>query len=89
MQTLTGDREGKSFKRERDGARLSLQMSDVFSFMQHGDWHTLPELAARSGHPEASISARLRDLRKQQNGGHFIEREYAGDGLWRYRMVRT
>ena len=36
---------------------------------------------------EASISARLRDLRKEKFGGHVVERERLSGGLWAYRLL--
>ena len=54
--------------------------------MADGQWRTLKEIAAATGAPEASVSARLRDLRNERFGGYAVEREYIGDGLWRYRV---
>jgi uncharacterized membrane protein len=53
-----------------------------------GDWWTLAELARATGYPEASISARLRDLRKPKFGGYTVERQYVERGLFRYRVTR-
>ena len=39
----------------------------------------------KTGDPEASVSARLRDLRKKRFGSHIITRRYVSDGLWQYR----
>jgi len=33
-----------------------------------------------------SISARVRDLRKDQFGGHDVQRRYAGNGVWEYKL---
>jgi hypothetical protein len=49
---------------ELDGARLGDQAQRVFGAMSDGMWHTLAELSQRTGDPEASISARLRDFRR-------------------------
>jgi hypothetical protein len=49
-------------------------------------WHTLADLAT-TGDPEASVSARLRDLRKPKFGGFHIERRYVSAGLWAYRLL--
>ena len=55
--------------------------------MSCGHWYKLHEIATQTNDPEASVSARLRDLRKAKFGGHEIERRYVGDGLWEYRMI--
>jgi len=84
---IYGDRSGETFDRARDGKRLNAQAADVFSYMQHGQWRTLADIAAATGHPEASVSARLRDLRKPSLGGYTVERRYIASGLWQYRLV--
>jgi hypothetical protein len=80
-------RDGVTFSLPRDGARLAAQHHRVLARLRDGEWWTLGRLAAATGDPEASISARLRDLRKAKFGSHVIEREYVERGLWRYRLV--
>lgn len=75
------------FDRQRDGKRLFAQLADVAAVMRDGNWRTLAEISAATGHPHASVSARLRDLRKPNRGGHAVERKYIRDGLWAYRVV--
>jgi len=77
---------GSTFVYERDADRLKSQMKVIRAAMSDGAWHTLAELAERSGYPEASISARIRDLRKPRWGGFEVQREFVRRGLWRYRM---
>lgn len=79
--------DGATYDEARDGERLARQMGRVRAVMGDGAWHTLPEIASLTGYPEASISARLRDLRKAKFGGHVVERRFAGHGLWQYRVV--
>ena len=79
-------RDGKTFDHARDARRLAGQHARVLSFMRSGSWHTLAEIASHTGDPEASVSARLRDLRKDRFGAHNIVREYVERGLWRYRL---
>jgi len=55
--------------------------------MSDGLWHTLAEMSSRLGFPEASVSARLRDLRKDKFGGRVVERRYVLNGLWEYRLL--
>lgn len=79
--------DGATFDAERDGARLNAQCQRVYNAMKSGSWKTLEELNRETGDPEASCSARLRDLRKPRFGSHVIEREFVRRGLWRYRMT--
>jgi len=79
---------GATFDAERDGLRLNAQCKRVYDVMKDGAWHTLKQISAATGDPEASISARIRDLRKSAFGGFRIDREYIERGLWKYRMVR-
>lgn len=83
---ILGDRDGQTFDRKRDGARLNKQVQDVFNFMSDGRWHTLHDISNKTGHPEASVSARLRDLRKPKFGSFTVERRALSKGLWQYRM---
>lgn len=79
--------DGETFDEERDGARLSRQLRLVRDAMASGGWFTLAQLARRVEASETSVSARLRDLRKPRYGAHTIELQYAGQGVWLYRMV--
>lgn len=83
---ILGDRDGQTFDRARDGVRLNAQAQAVFSYMSHGQWRTLADIAAATGHPEASVSARLRDFRKPSMGGYTVERRYIANGLYQYRL---
>ena len=78
---------GQTYSEELDGPRLNSQLGRVFSLMVDGKWRTLGEILAATGDPEASISARLRDFRKPQFGGHTMESERIDGGLWRYRLL--
>lgn len=79
--------DGRTFDPARDGPRLTRQHNRVFALMKDGAWRTLAVIAAACGDPEASISARLRDLRKERFGGHGVDRRRAGPGLFEYRLV--
>lgn len=58
----------------------------VRDFMSDGSWRTLYVIAHFTGAPEASASARLRDLRRA--GYTVVRRRTAGmRGLWEYRVV--
>jgi len=78
--------DGKTIVPERDNARLSGQCMDVFNLMRDGEWRTLEDIASATNHPQASVSARLRDFRKERFGGHVVERRYLSNGLFQYRL---
>lgn len=79
--------DGETIVPERDNPRLSDQMEDILKVVLDGNWYTLSELHTITGHPEASISARLRDLRKKKWGNWTVERRYIQNGLHAYRLV--
>jgi hypothetical protein len=79
--------DGSTFEPERDEERLSSMLLRVQAIMSDGHWHTLAELAARTGGSEAAVSARLRDLRKPRFGGHKIIRRHVRRGLWEYLYI--
>jgi hypothetical protein len=78
--------DGKTYDEDRDRARLSRQINRVFEVMLDRKWHTLAELEETTGAPQASISARLRDLRKRKFGSWRVRRRYVAHGLWEYRL---
>lgn len=66
-------------------SRLGAQREDIWRVIQNGVWYTLRELEELTGHPQASISARLRDFRKEEFGGRTIERKHLVNGIYQYR----
>lgn len=81
--------DGRTFNETRDGGRLDKQLQAVKRYaLDNPGWFTLKEMAYMAGAPEASVSARLRDLRKAKFGGYSVERKYVERGLWAYRVTR-
>jgi hypothetical protein len=72
-----------------DFGRMAKQRHLVLAYMSDGAWRTLGDLSELTGAPEASVSARLRDLRKPQHGAHTVLRERVapGHGLFRYKLI--
>ena len=66
-----------------DKQRLGRQLLRVRDLMQDGRWRTLAEIEAATGAPQASASARLRDLRRLRLN---VERRRISEGLWEYRV---
>jgi len=82
--------DGKTYEHERDSGRLSKQMKRIFAVMLDGQWRTLDQIAQLTGDPTASISARLRDLRKPRFGRYTMSKRHVGppeDGLYEYRVL--
>jgi hypothetical protein len=79
--------DGKTYDHVRDSARLGHELGRVWSVMRDGRWRRLTQIAMLAEAPEASVSARLRDLRKDRFGSHTVERRYVAAGLWEYRVL--
>ena len=88
-------------RRAGDGAeRVPTQLEVVRQVMcqaaQYGAWMTLAELARKTEFPEASISAQLRHLRKEEHGGWEVMkrqrvwqealRTNARERVWEYQL---
>jgi hypothetical protein len=82
-----GTFDGETHDPRLDHDRLKKQIGRVWSAMSDGGWRTLSEIAAVTGDPEASISARLRDLRKPRFGDYKMESRRRTDALWEYRIL--
>ena len=87
---------GSDYVAELDEIRLTGQMLKVFEYMRNGKWRTLFEISDATTEPEASISAQLRNLKKdghnKQNvnyGGHTVLRRRRGGkgGTWEYKLI--
>lgn len=80
--------DGSTFEAEKDAERLGRQFVAVRDLMKDGKWRTLREISSITKGPETSISARLRDLRKERCGSFQVERRRASDtGLHEYRVL--
>ena len=81
--------DGSDYEHEHDFVRLSGQIQRVYDAIKDGDWYTLDEINKITGDPHASISAQLRNLRKERFGSHVIDKRYKGsrsNGLWEYSL---
>lgn len=79
------DFHGATYDPARDGIRLNRQLKLVHDVLCDGKRRTLREIAHEAGCPEASASARFRDLKRL---GFPMDKENLGGGLWVYFMVR-
>ncbi|HUX00919.1 MAG TPA: hypothetical protein VMY35_08055 [Phycisphaerae bacterium] len=78
---------GATYEPDRDYAALAAQYQRVFRLMQDGQWRTLREIGELAGYEPQSVSARLRDFRKEKFGGHQVLRQLRSRRLWEYRLV--
>ena len=81
--------DGATYSHKHDHARLAAQRERVWNHILDREWHTLAEISAATGDPEASVSARLRDFRKAHFGRHVITRRRVEGqrGLYEYRLA--
>jgi hypothetical protein len=83
--------DGSTYDPILDEKRLITLFDKVKKLMLDGRWRTLSEIhKAICAGSEASISARLRDLRKPRFGGFDVQRrrrDKAGSGIFEYRVV--
>ena len=81
--------DGATYDRAQDEARLGKQLERVRRYMRDGRYHTLRQISEALDYPEASVSARLRDLRKEKWGAWVVERKRntGGRGTYLYRLV--
>ena len=80
---------GPDYDEGIDGERIKTQMETIRDYMLKSKWETLVEIQSSLGYPEASISAQLRHLRKNQFGGFVMEkrRREANKGTYEYRVL--
>ncbi len=80
--------DGSTYSHARDFTRLNGLLEQVRDLMSDGKWRTLPQITEAIGATsDASVSARLRDLRKAKFGGYQVERRYVVAGIWEYRVL--
>ncbi len=84
---------GPAYDAGIDEPRLTNQRDSIREFMLKGGWHTLSEIEAALGYPQASISSQLRHLAKPQFGGYHKEKQrrclpFGGEptGTWEYKL---
>ncbi len=81
---------GVTYEPELDESRLHAQLNRVRKLMGDAEWRTLFEISAVTRDPEQSISARLRDFRKERFGGHTVNRRRRGEGrrgVFEYQLI--
>lgn len=90
MDQLTLPFQGTTYVPSLDRERLGDQLIRVIDLMADGKWRSLREIAGATDDPEASISARLRDIRKLCGADAMESRRRpsvdARKGVWEYKV---
>lgn len=81
------DFDGYTYEPEHDKERLTKQLEAVKRVLMDGMWWIPANLELETGYNWASISARIRDLRKEKFGGYHVERMRLGGGIHAYRLA--
>lgn len=93
VEALVHQREfkGQTYDPDQDHGRLKAQLHRVKTLMLDGTRRTLRQIADATGDPEASVSARLRDLRRLEHGAYVVQRERVpgARGLFTYQITGT
>lgn len=91
LPLFDADHDGDTYERRFDKERLNRQQRLIYEVMRDGRWRTLREIGDITGEPEASISARLRDFRKEKFGRFNVDRRRRGEearGIFEYRLIQ-
>ncbi len=83
------DFDGDHYDPEIDRERLTGQLKGVYDCIKNGKWWTVDELHSSTGYPHASISAQLRNLRKERFGGLEVIGRYRvnTDRIFEYKLA--
>lgn len=69
---------------------MGVTARDVWRVVRDGAPRSAGEIVSACGAgTTASVTARVRDLRKPEFGSHRVACERGADGIYRYRVVRT
>lgn len=78
---------GAGINTAEDVKRVKGGLKKIYLHVRDGERHTLAEISAATGVPEASVSAGLRSLRREKYGAHTVLRHHVGNGLHTYRFI--
>ena len=82
------DFNGSDYIPEMDKVRLTGQIERIFDCMKDSKFRTLSEIEAITKDGQASVSAQLRNLRKERFGLHTINKQRRHEaGLFEYQLI--
>ena len=79
--------DGADYVKERDYNRLANNHFKLKELMKDSVYRTLGEISGFIDVPEASVSAGLRDFRKERFGNHTLNKKYLENGLYSYQLI--
>jgi len=82
---------GSDYIPSLDQKRLTGQLKRIYNVMIDGEYRSLREIATLAEAPEASVSANLRNLRKEQFGSYTVNKRRRGEpknGLFEYQLLK-
>lgn len=79
--------DGNHYHQTEDEIRLTKQLQGVYNCIRDGGWQTVKEIADKTNYPQPSISAQLRNLRKEKFGGMNVQGRYrSGTRIFEYKL---
>ena len=81
MAKFVDEFDGKHYEGKTDKERLARQIKGVHDHISSGAWKTVEEISMATGYPQPSVSAQLRNLRKERFGGLDVQGRYRS-GTW-------
>ena len=89
MAKFVDEFDGKHYEGKTDKERLARQIKGVHDHISSGAWKTVEEISMATGYPQPSVSAQLRNLRKEKFGGLDVEGRYRADTrIFEYKLNR-
>ena len=82
----TPEFKGIGSENGEDRERLTGQFEGVWEIMRDGEYHTIKEVAEKTGEPAQSVGRQIRYIRSKPRGSHVLEREYRGHGIYAFRV---
>lgn len=76
-------------EKQQEWRHTGKQQHDVYNVMKDQQWHSLEDVYSKVGGRQTSVSACIRNLRKEAYGGFIVERARE-NGEYLYRLsLRT
>jgi predicted Rossmann fold nucleotide-binding protein DprA/Smf involved in DNA uptake len=85
---FVGKFDGRHFDAEKDQVRLTAQMKGVYDTLKETKgWMTVAEIESETGYPQPSISAQLRNMRKEKFGALDVKGRYRAETrIFEYKL---
>jgi len=81
------DFDGDDYQPARDKQRLTTGLHKVRMYMENAGWKTIMQISDDLDMYSPSVSAMLRDLRKERFGGRTVDRRYVMNGIYEYYLM--